>query len=334
MAYREPPRIAVQDAQGDGVADGVEQRPRRRRFDFVRTQRQLDLPRVVIALGLLLAIVGAVLYLATQAARGTMRWLQQQPQYQLRFHEIELSNPPPDWFRGGATAFLRQVREQCKEAEVLPLLALEPQRIDRDFRLFPWVEDVLRVEYPPGGVAVSLVYKQPVAVIPFPRGEFVVLDRHGVILPLGDIDLEKLGPLITITGAGLDQPSPANRPGLPWKSSAPELEGPRLARSVATAALLAGFFQHPDRTAQAALAPALRIKAIVITDPRGLFVLTVEGAMIFWGEGPGSETSGNLSAEEKWNLMTRWAATVSPRVLSKRDFWAFFHGDLKPVKTE
>ena len=226
MVYRETPRIAAKDGRLDGVIDDADSRPRLRRFDFVRAERQLDLPRVLLASCLFLAGVALIGYLGTQALRTMIRWLHQQPQYQVKFLDIRLQDEPPAWFRGGSQAFLRQVRENAKEAEVLPVLELETERIDRDFKLFPWVDDVTRVEYPPQGITVHLVYKQPVATIPFPPGEHVILDRNSHILPVKDIDTEKLGPLIRITGTGLDQPAADNRPGRAWRSSAPARRGP------------------------------------------------------------------------------------------------------------
>jgi hypothetical protein len=334
MVYRETPRIAAQDGRLDGVIEDADSRPRLRRFDFVRAERQLDFPRVLLASGLFVAGLALLGYLGTQALRSMIRWLHQQPQYQVRFLDIRLHDEPPAWFRGGAQAFLRQVREHAKEAEVLPVMDLETERIDRDFRLFPWVDDVTRVEYPPQGIAVHLVYKQPVAtLIPFPPGEHVILDRDGHILPAEDIDTEKLGPLIWITAPGLEQPATDNRPGLAWKSSAPGAEAARLERCVLGAARLAGFLQEPDRASAAASVPALRVKAIHAIDPRGLFVQNVEDAMIYWGEVPGSEASGNLEAKKKWEMLKKWATTPSRRVLPDGDYWMFSRVGLKPVKT-
>ncbi len=161
----------------------------------------------------------------------------------------------------------------------------------------------------------------------------MILDRDGHILPAEDIDTEKLGPLIWITAPGLEQPATDNRPGLAWKSSAPGAEAARLERCVLGAARLAGFLQEPDRASAAASVPALRVKAIHAIDPRGLFVQNVEDAMIYWGEVPGSEASGNLEAKEKWEMLKKWATTPSRRVLPDGDYWMFSRVGLKPVKT-
>ena len=60
----------------------------------------------------------------------------------------------------------------------------------------------------------------------------MILDRNGHLLPGEDIDTVKLGPLIRITGTGLDQPATDNRPGRVWRSSAPAAEASRLERCV------------------------------------------------------------------------------------------------------
>ena len=334
MVYRETPRIAAKDGRLDGVIDDADSRPRLRRFDFVRSERQLDLPRVLLASCLFVAGVALIGYLGTQALRTMIRWLHQQPQYQVKFLDIRLQDEPPAWFRGGSQAFLRQVRENVKEAEVLPVLDLETERIDRDFKLFPWVDarHSRRVS-PPGHHGPSCLQAAG-CNDSVPPGEHVILDRNGHILPVKDIDTEKLGPLIRITGAGLDQPATDNRPGRAWKSSAPAAEGPRLERCVLGAARLAGFLQETDRARKAASVRALRVLAIVATDRRGLFIQNAEGAMIYWGEAPGSEASGNLEAKEKWEMLKKWASSSpSRRILPSGDYWMFSRTELKPVET-
>ena len=335
MVYRETPRVAAKDGRLDGVIDDADSRPRFRfrRFDFVRTERQLDLPRVLLASCLFVAGVALIGYLGTQALRTMIRWLHQQPQYQVKFLDIRLQNEPPAWFRGGAQAFLRQVRENVKEAEVLPVLDLETERIDRDFRLFPWVDDVTRVEYPPQGITVHLVYKQPVATIPFPPEEHVILDRNGHILPGEDIDTVKLGPLIRITGTGLDQPATDNRPGRPGNHPPPAPRGHGWNAASWELQALPGFSRKRIERAKPLRSRHSACWLIVATDRRGLFVQNVEGTMIYWGEAPGSEASGNLEAKEKWEMLKKWASSSSRRILPTGDYWMFSRTELKPVKT-
>jgi hypothetical protein len=332
MEYRGTPRIAATEGRLDGVIDEADSRPRFRGFEFVRSQRQLDITRVLLTGLLVLAAVASIGYLGAQALRSAIRWLYHQPQYQLRFLDIQLHDEPPAWFRGGTEAFLRQVRDHAREAEVLPVLELEKGRIERDFKLFPWVDDVARVEYPPLGITVHLIYKKPVAMIPFPAGEQVILDRNGHVLPPDDIDTEKLGPLIKITGRGL-VPSAENRAGRVWRLTAAGSEATRLDRCVRGAAKLAGFLQEPERAREALPNPALHILAIVATDHRGFFLQNAQDSMIHWGEAPGEELNGGLEAKEKWEILRKWVKSSSRRVLPPGDFWAFSHSELKPVET-
>ena len=90
MSYRETPRIAAKDGRLDGVVDDANPRPRLRRFDFVHAERQLDIPRVVVAAALVLTAVVLLGYLGNQAVRSMVAWLHQQPQYQVRFLDIHL----------------------------------------------------------------------------------------------------------------------------------------------------------------------------------------------------------------------------------------------------
>ena len=79
------------------------------------------------------------------------------------------------------------------ETEVLQVLELEEHQLDGDFLESPWIDEVKRVEYPPYAIKVRLVYKTPVAVLTYARGEETILDRAGAILPHEDIDTAKLG---------------------------------------------------------------------------------------------------------------------------------------------
>ncbi|QEH33055.1 hypothetical protein OJF2_15510 [Aquisphaera giovannonii] len=350
MDYREPPRITTADARLDGgfVADDSPRRPRR--FDFVRPERHLDLPRVLLAALAGMLALGFCGYLMWRGARSAVEWLHVQPDYELRFTELTLAEPPPEWFRGGREAFLKRVRENAQEDEVLRVLDLakgqadpEKSRIHRAFRLFPFVEDVTKVEYPPRGIVVHLVYKQPVAIIPFRGDEPVILDRNAHVLPNEDIDLEKLPPPIQLLGARtILMPSPGLQPGLPWRPPSSVPDGAQIERCVKQAANLAAFFLEPERAELAASTPALKIIGITVTEaiptpdvsePRGFFLVNAEKAFILWGPAPGEEAPGALSASEKWAILAKWAKITPRPVLPGRDYWAFSRTDLEGVRT-
>ncbi len=130
MEYPKTPRITAPEGRLDGVIDDAIPRPRFRRLNFVTAPRHIDMTRVILAGLALLTILAASVYLGAHAFRSAIDWLRQQPQYQLAFHEIKLKHDPPDWFRGGAASFLKQVRATAGEDEVLPVLGLE-ERKDR-----------------------------------------------------------------------------------------------------------------------------------------------------------------------------------------------------------
>jgi hypothetical protein len=275
-------------------------------------------------------MLAAGVYLGAHAFQSAVDLLNQQRQYQLAFLDIKLKHNPPSWFRGGAPTFLKQVRATAGEDEVLPLLKLKKGRIERDFRVFPWVDEVRRIEYPPGGIEVDLVYKTPVAVIPFRRGVQVVVDAHGHVLPAEDIDPRTLGALIKIMGTPTSPlvPSVDYPPGKALKSGAAGALGARQDRAVVRAANLAGFLDDPDRRQQAVRLPALRIVNIIATDDRGLFVQNAEETAILWGDAPGNEADDEPNAAEKWQILRRWAKNSGQRSLPNGDFWAFSGSDI------
>jgi hypothetical protein len=314
------------------MVDDPGSRTRFRRFEFRRPERQLDIPRILLAGLLLPAMLSMLGYLALQTARSAVRWLHQQPQYQVAFLDIKLRPVPPAWFRGGSEGFLKQVRERSKEAEVLSVLDLDSGRLQRDFKDYsPWVEEVLRIEYPPQTIVVDLVYKQPVALIDPSSAGDVILDHNGHLLPFDDLDQEKLGPLIRITGQQL-VPSPENRPGGIWKSGLSSLEAARIERAIRGACGLAGYFQEPERSSEGLSNPALHVRSIYATDPRGLFVRTEEDVQILWGEPPGEESFGRLDASKKWEIMKKWANSTPRRRLASGGYWMFTKIDLRPVE--
>jgi hypothetical protein len=331
MEYRESPRIAPAEERINGVIDEAGSRPRFHRFELRRFERRFDMTRFVLALIAALAVVLCLGYLGARAVRGAVRWLHRQPQYQVKFIDIQLRDPPPAWFRGGTEIFLKRVRDNARERDVLPVLDLESGRIERAFKVFPWVDDVLRVEYPPHSIKVHLAYKTPVAMIPFPRGQQIILDQRGHLLPLEDVDTELLGPLVKITGDDLALPPETNH-ALAWKSSTINQDRVRIDHCVLDAARMAGFLTDPDRTRQSRAIPGLRFLEIRATDPRGLFLYNAEGTWILWGEAPSEEPVGRQAALEKWEILRKWAEKSPRPTIPPRDYWVFSRLELKHVR--
>lgn len=324
MEYRDLSRIVA-----PGEDDGEDAPPRIRRFEFVRSTGRLDVRKLAAAALLTTSILAVLLYVGGRAVSSAVAWLHRQPQYQIPFDGIELLTPPPECFRGGARAFLERVRRNADEAETIPVLDLDPARIERAFKLFPWVEAVESVDFPPRGLSIRLSYREPAAKILLPGPVQFVLDRNGLILPLDDIDLERLGPTVRIEGGGIVPPS-SDRFGKLWQTTSAESPGrTAVDRKILQAAHLAGFFLEPSRSKAAESMPSLRILSINITDPRGLFIQNAEDAMLLWGQGPGDEQAGELSAEKKWEILESQAGREPIRPGKPGDYWEFGRGELR-----
>lgn len=329
MEYREPSRIVAPERRADGLIEDADSPSRMRRFEFVRPAGRLDVRRLLAALLLFISVGVVVLYVGRQAIDASVSWLHRQPRYQLRFDQIELVTPPPEFFRGGASAFLEGVRRTANEPEVLSTLDLDPGRIERAFKLSPWVEEVETVAFPPRRVVVRLVYNEPAAVVRVGGGDQVLLDRSGRILPLEDVDTDRLGRPIQITGEGVVAPAPS-RIGLVWRTESPDHpERAEVDRSILQAAKLAGFFNAPDRKREAESTSALRMLVIAANDPRGLFVQSADNVMILWGEAPGEEKPDEPQADEKWRTLDAKTKLNALKPHARAGYWRFTRDDLR-----
>jgi len=335
MEYREPTRIAAPDRRGDEPIEDADSPSPRSPFPFVRARGRLDLRRLLAAILITVSVAAVVLVLGRRVVESAVSWLHGQPRYQIRFDQIELVPPPPDFFRGGSARFLDRVRsgETKPEAlETLSLLDVDREQIENVFKRSPWVETVEDVEFVPRSLVLRLAYKVPTAVIPISSGEKVYLDRNGHILPFEDVDAERVGRTIQIRASGLVSPAP-DRVGLPWKTATPDQ--PKLAaidRYVIQAAKLAGFLLSPERKHEAEAVPALVIDSIIPStdlNEHQLYVRKVGPVLILWGAAPGDERPGEPSAEEKWRILvekTKKNALESPK---QADYWYFTRDDMK-----
>lgn len=281
-------------------------------------------------IGSLAAILGSY-FLGSWA----IAWLKDQRPYQLAFQDITLLPGPPEWFQGGATAFLERVRERAREPQTIRVLALENKDVNLIFLHSPWVEKVVRINWPPRGLEVELQYRKPVALVKLPRERRrYLLDRSATILPIEDVDvdrLEKLGQIVAIEGENLAAPISAE-PGQVWATKAGMVDiapGNRLIRS---AAQLASFLVEKHRASGIPPSPSLEIRGINPMDPwsRGLFILNAEDTWILWGEAPGEEAPGSLDAEQKWALLLLWNQQAIDRRLGtkKNEYWTFTRSGL------
>jgi hypothetical protein len=321
MEHREPPRIGPADRRLEEMSDWP---GAKRSWDALAGRRRFGA-----------SIAGVVLlaYFGGWAARSSVGWLSNQAPYQLPFDRIELVNPPPRWFLGGASRFLELVRQDLNEPENVAVLKVAPDEIAAVFMKFPWVEQVERVAFRAGQIRVELRYRQPVARVALRDKTEVVLDEEGTVLPAKDVDAVALGKVFKIT-EGLGLAPPVAQYGEKWKSGPPDDGREHADERILAAARLAGFVRRELSNIEGTPPAALQIDEIIITDfhNRGLFLTNYESSVIWWGDAPGFEKPDRLKADEKWTILERWARTAPARFMtSSEDYWQFWKNELRYI---
>ena len=154
-----------------------------------------------------------------------------------------------------------------------------------DFSKYPWVRDVEQVFYAQRTINVHLRYRQPVAYVPFPRAERILLDETGTILSIKDVNVGQLSHLIKISGKGLALPSDS-KAGVVWKSRPEGSDHDEPDRRILAATKLAGFLTQPTQLGDAERWPALQMININVAEyhPFTLFLWS------FWRLRSGGET--------------------------------------------
>ncbi len=226
--------------------------------------------------------------------------------------------------RGDHGPFLKRCAKVHASPTTFSVLGGLPDNLKSAFQKYAWVNEVTRVAYGPGRVRVELRYRRPVAWVQLRDADQLLVDEEGTVLPTEDIDVAALGRVIKITGAGgLARPS-ATQYGEKWKSKATGDELEVVDAGILAAAKLAGFLLREPRAADAQRSTALKFTQIIVSDfeRRGLFVVNDEGTPILWGDGPSLGDRGELSPEEKWAVLRRWAETAPARFLEPGDFWS------------
>ncbi len=164
---------------------------------------------------------------------------------------------------------------------------------------------VVRVKRSYHRIAVALEYRMPVARAGLEDRQEIVLDREGVILPREDLDPAEADRLVQI--CDLDPPRDP-RPGVPWKTGdaarGQEQADPRVLAATRLVEYLNSVAAQEENHIS-----GLRVMAVHPAPdfPRQWFVEFDNQFMVFWGDPPGSEADGELSAEAKWTMFRDWA---------------------------
>jgi hypothetical protein len=336
MDYREPLRTRAADHRLEAVAPIADERLRRRRSPWTSPDRTRPDHRGHLLLIATLVALGGSTYLGLMLFRAATDWLQHQKEYQVPFKRIQLVPKPPPWYRGSTEAFLASVRSDANESQQLSVLSWEPGRIKSAFLRNPWVESVVRVSYLPHGLRVELQYREPVALVVIPPAGQYLLDEKATILPIQDVDVDRLvrlGTMIRISGQeGLTDPSDP-RPGKSWEPKPGVVDLSEGNGRIKAATKLASFLVHKTRALGRSQPPALHIPDIIPTDrkSRGLFMLNAEKTAILWGEAPGDEQPGKLSAQEKWAMLQEWSGRTKKRSDLTPGYWEFTREGLRHV---
>jgi hypothetical protein len=266
--------------------------PRFARFVSLPRQRHLVLSR----LGL--AVLSSIIALIVTAVVGwhllgsLVRWLHNQPVYQTNFSAIELDPPPPDWYRGGSAGFLERVRQAVQREDMaFSALDVDLTELRLQFQRYRWVKRVRLERRSPNRIIAHLEYRIPVASAPMPDNPpLVLIDEEGVHLPWEDVDEAMSSRLISIKG--LDPP----------------VETGQTDERTLAGVKLAVFLQSALARSGKPHSPVLQPKAIYPAKDQEnkFFILNREGTFVYWGESPGAESPGTLSAAEKWKMLQDW----------------------------
>jgi hypothetical protein len=126
------------------------------------------------------------------------------------------------------------------------------------------------------------------------------------MLPIEDVDLEAMGPLIRITGLA---PPYQPRPGRAWMTE-DDSDGRGGASAQARGmARLAAFLLAELGREPRPISSALRPVAIHVMHQDTKDIVYVENAektLILWAEPPGQETPGQPTASQRWTELHDW----------------------------
>lgn len=309
MDQREPPRInPAEGLTREPIADARVVR-RFPRLVAPPTVRRLAPSRLALAAVGILVAVGLLLAVLVQIWTRVGHFVHAQAGYQVRFRDITLAPGPPPWYRGGAAAFLEQVAAEDQEPPSFSTLDVDLARLRLSFQRYAWVEKAERAEVQqgaPGRVVVRLVYREPVAMT---RGDEVVIDREGVILPRKDLDRPAAEPLLILRDFG--RPAGA-RNGEVWSRAEPGTGLTTPDEQVQDAAQLAAFLRG-RLIAEAKTGNLLPTMMIVRWRENGLALQVGPNLMVRWKEPNDAIDELRRTDDTKWAMLLDYLRRSPPK---------------------
>lgn len=316
---------------GESTRQSVEKPPARKRKPAepkpteslaVAAPNWLLWARVAAFVTLGTAVVALISLGAGRLRRSLEATVNNRPEYQFTFADIELVPPPPGWIKLGKEGLLERVRIASKRPKSASILSIDPENLRRDFQLHsPWIEEVERVELKyPRRVIVRLKYREPAAVAPIKGNIPVYLDSNGVILPTDELNLGASGVLPPIYG--LEAPS-STAPGVVWSKRTERDDYAKPNPRAVSAARLAKFLKDRQNPPLGTGRKPRRVEFIHAQYPAGLFVQLTGKIMVLWGDAPGSERPGTPSGESKWAILRDWIEHDGPETLRPGDYVEF-----------
>jgi hypothetical protein len=227
--------------------------------------------------------------------------LTRREEYRLKVENIHLKEQP-HWVPHDLVSQVAK-REGWDQTPISLLEQSCCEHIAQAFSRHPWVRKVDRVWLRPGAeVELSITFRKPVAMVEAASGKYYPIDAEAVLLPPADFSRADVGRYPTILNPSTMPQGPA---GTFW-GDIMVFGAARLADNlVQTRDDQTTHWEHlnllgielPERTT-----------AEVDIEDVQYRLITRDGSKIVWGRAPGTDSPGELSAEQKIGRLTQYLA--------------------------
>jgi hypothetical protein len=218
-------------------------------------------------------------------------------QFQLTWDRLTVS-PQPNYL----ITDVKQAAFEGSRLADLNLLDLDLcSKVHAAFAVQSWVEEV-RVQKSRSGVDVALIFRQPAAMVEFGEDLLLPIDRNGIVLDGAAFDSSLTEQFLRI---GVENPQVGSLvQGDTWPDE-----------RIVAAAMIAGYLQ-PFARNWGIVRIAHRPTILGSTAPEGDFELLTHrgtsGMRVVWGNPPGYEANGEVTAQVKVETLGGWIAERGP----------------------